>query len=60
MLEYTIGVMRDGGRPRRYLRIKSDEAIQVLDPVVSFTREQEDKRSVYECIIGDQVGGKRS
>ena len=55
MLEYTIGVMRDGGRPRRYLRIKSDEAIQVLDPVVSFTREQEDKRSVYECIIGDLI-----
>lgn len=52
MLEYTIGIMRDGGRPRRYLRIKSDEAIQVLDPVVSFTRAQEDKRSVYECIIG--------
>ena len=52
MLEYTIGIMRDGGRPRRYLRIKSDEAIRVLDPVVSFTRAQEDKRSVYECIIG--------
>lgn len=52
MLEYTIGIMRDGGRPRRYIRIKSDEAIQVLDPVVSFTRAQEDKRSVYECIIG--------
>ena len=55
MLEYTIGIMRDGGRPRRYLRIKSDEAIQVRDPVVSFTRAQEDKRSVYECIIGDLI-----
>ena len=55
MVEYTIGVMRDGGRPRRYLRIKSDEAIQVRDPVVSFTKEQEDKRSVYECILGDLI-----
>lgn len=55
MIEYTIGIMRDGGRPRRYLRIKSDEAIQVTDPVISFTREQTDKRSVYECIIGDMI-----
>ncbi len=55
MLEYTIGITRDGGRPIRYLRIKSDAAIQVSDPVVSFTREQEDKRSVYECIIGDPI-----
>ena len=55
MVEYTIGIMRDGGRPRRYLRIKSDEAIQVSDPVVAFTKEQQDKRSVYECIIGDLI-----
>lgn len=34
MLEYTIGIMRDGGRPRRYIRIKSDEAIQVLEGVI--------------------------
>ncbi len=55
MLEYTIGIARDGGRPIRYLRIKSDAAIQVSDPVLSFTREQADKRSVYECIIGDMI-----
>ncbi len=55
MVEYMIGIMRGGGRPRRYLRIKSDEVIQVLDPVVSFTKEQEDKRSVYECIVGNQL-----
>lgn len=55
MLEYMIGIMRDGGRPRRYLRIKSDEAIQVSDPVVAFTKEQQDKRTVYECIIGDAI-----
>lgn len=55
MLEYTIGITRDGGRPLRYLRIKSDEAIQVSDPVVAFTKEQEDKRTVYECIIGDMI-----
>ena len=39
MVEYMIGIMRNGGRPRRYLRIKSDEAIRVRDPVVSFTKE---------------------
>ena len=55
MLEYMIGIMRDGGRPRRYLRIKSDEAIQVSDPVVAFTKEQQDKRTVCECIIGDKL-----
>lgn len=55
MVEYTIGIMTDGGRPRRYLRMKSGEAIQSVDPVISFTREQTDKRSVYECIIGDLI-----
>lgn len=53
MLEYMIGIMREEGRPRRYLRIKSDKEIAVLDGVVTFTREQQEKRSVYECIVGD-------
>ena len=55
MVEYMIGIMRNGGRPRRYLRIKSDEAIRVRDPVVSFAKEQADKRSVYECILGNRL-----
>ena len=50
-----IGIARDGVRPIRYLRIKSDEAIKVSDPVIAFTKEQEDKRTIYECIIGDII-----
>ncbi len=55
MFEYTIGIMRDAGRPRRYLRMKSDAPIAVTDAVVSFTKKQEDKTAVYECIIGDMI-----
>lgn len=55
MTEYTIGTMRQGGKARRYLRIKSDEPIHITDPVVGFVREQQDKRSTYECIIGDML-----
>lgn len=55
MFEYTIGIMREAGRPRRYLRMKSDAPITVTDPVVSFTKKQEDKTAVYECIVGDMI-----
>lgn len=55
MLEYMIGTMRDRGKPRRYLRIKSDAEIAATDGLVTFTRAQEDKISVYECIVGDLI-----
>lgn len=55
MLEYEIGIMREGTRPRRYLRMKADAPIQDPGAVVAFTRVQVDKRSVYECIIGDMI-----
>lgn len=55
MLEYMIGTMRDRGKPRRYLRIKSDAEIAATDGLVTFTRAQEDKVSVYECIVGDLI-----
>ena len=55
MTECTIGTMRRGGRTRRYLRVKSDQPVQITDPVVAFVREQPDKRSTYECIIGDKL-----
>lgn len=55
MIEYTIGIMRDAGKPKRYLRIKSGKPIVVTDAVVSFTKKQQDKTAVYECIIGDML-----
>lgn len=55
MLEYMIGTMMDKGKPRRYLRIKSDAEIAATDGLVTFTRAQEDKISVYECIVGDLI-----
>lgn len=55
MLEYAIGTTRHNGRYLRYLRIKSDDEINDLSPVVSFTKEQPDKISVYECIIGPMI-----
>ena len=55
MLEYTIGTMKIAGGARRYLRVKSDQPIAVTDAVVSFTKRQQDKTSVYECIIGDMI-----
>lgn len=53
MLKYTIGTLRTAGTPKRYLRIKSDAPIAVTEDVISFTKKQVDKISVYDCIIGD-------
>lgn len=55
MLEYMIGTMRSGGKSQRYLRIKSDAEIVVMGDLLTFTRAQEDKVSVYECILGDLI-----
>lgn len=55
MIEYMVGTMRDRGKSRRYLRIKSDEEIRVLGDVVSFTKAQVDKVSAYECIIRERL-----
>ena len=53
MTEYTIGTGRKGGKTWRYLRIKSDAEIALTGDLVTFTKAQEDKVSVYEVIVGD-------
>ena len=53
MLEYMIGTTRQAGKSLRYLRIKSDAEIALTGDLVTFTKAQEDKVSVYEVIVGD-------
>lgn len=60
MISYAIGIMRDAGRPRRYLRLKSDEPLAVTDAVIAFTKQQPDKTAVYECIVGDMLRETRT